>query len=52
MDEIEFVLSQLPGQNYASFSLNPTLKRAFVRSQLQCLLDQTDQGQQGHGGDA
>jgi len=31
-DEIDFILSQLPGQDYASFSRNPTLKRAFVRS--------------------
>jgi uncharacterized protein with HEPN domain len=32
LDEISFILSQLPGQDYASFSQNPTLKRAFVRS--------------------
>jgi uncharacterized protein with HEPN domain len=32
LDEIDFILSQLPGQDYASFSQNPTLKRAFVRS--------------------
>ncbi len=32
LDEIDFVLSQLPGQDWASFDKNPTLKRAFVRS--------------------
>lgn len=32
LDEIDFILSQLPGQDYASFSQSPTLKRAFVRS--------------------
>jgi len=25
LDEIDFILSQLPGQDYASFSQNPTL---------------------------
>jgi uncharacterized protein with HEPN domain len=32
LDEIEYILSQLPGHDYQSFSKNETLKRAFVRS--------------------
>jgi len=32
LDEIEYIESQLPGQDFESFSGNPTLKRAFVRS--------------------
>ncbi len=32
IDEIDYILSQLPGQDFHSFSQNPTLKRAFVRS--------------------
>ncbi len=32
LDQIDFIPSQLPEQDYASFSQNPTLKRAFVRS--------------------
>ena len=32
IDEIDYILSQLPGQDYKSFSNNETLKRAFVRS--------------------
>jgi len=32
VDEIDFVLSQLPGRDYASFAEDATLKRAFVRS--------------------
>jgi uncharacterized protein with HEPN domain len=32
LDEIDYVLSQLPGRDFESFSQNATLKRAFVRS--------------------
>lgn len=32
IDEIDYILSQLPGQDVESFSQNDTLKRAFVRS--------------------
>lgn len=32
LDEIEYILSQLPGQDYESFRKNETLKRAYVRS--------------------
>jgi uncharacterized protein with HEPN domain len=32
LEEIDYVLSQLPGQDFHSFSQNATLKRAFVRS--------------------
>lgn len=32
LDEIAFIQSQLSGQDFASFSRNDTLKRAFVRS--------------------
>jgi uncharacterized protein with HEPN domain len=32
LDEIDFVLSQLPGQDLNTFSEDETLKRAFVRS--------------------
>jgi uncharacterized protein with HEPN domain len=32
IDEIDYILSQLPGLDYESFSHNETLKRAFVRS--------------------
>ena len=32
LEEIDYILSQLPGQDFHSFSQNPTLKRAFVRS--------------------
>jgi uncharacterized protein with HEPN domain len=32
LDEIDYVLGQLPGRDYHSFSQDPTLKRAFVRS--------------------
>jgi uncharacterized protein with HEPN domain len=32
VDEIDFVLSQLPGRDLASFVADATLKRAFVRS--------------------
>lgn len=32
LDEIEYILSQLPGQDYESFRKDETLKRAFVRS--------------------
>ncbi len=32
LDEIDYVLSQLPGQDLDAFSRNETLKRAFVRS--------------------
>jgi len=32
LDEIDYILSQIPGQDFGSFSQNPTLKRAFVRS--------------------
>ena len=32
LDEIDYVLGQLPGLDFESFGRNPTLKRAFVRS--------------------
>ena len=32
IDEIDYILSQLPGQDVESFRQNDTLKRAFVRS--------------------
>jgi uncharacterized protein with HEPN domain len=32
LDEIDYILSQLPGQDFESFNSNETLKRAFVRS--------------------
>jgi uncharacterized protein with HEPN domain len=32
LEEIDYILSQLPGQDIHSFSQNATLKRAFVRS--------------------
>jgi len=32
IDEIDYILSQLPGQNLDKFKQNPTLQRAFVRS--------------------
>ncbi len=32
LDEIDYILSQLPGQEFQSFSQDATLKRAFVRS--------------------
>lgn len=32
LEEIDYILSQLPGQDFHSFSQNATLKRAFVRS--------------------
>ena len=32
LDEINYILSQLPGKDVESFSQNDTLKRAFVRS--------------------
>jgi uncharacterized protein with HEPN domain len=32
LDEIDYVLSQLRGQSFETFSENETLKRAFVRS--------------------
>ena len=32
LDEIDYVLSQLPGRDFESFSRDATLKRAFVRS--------------------
>jgi uncharacterized protein with HEPN domain len=32
LDEIAYILSQLPGQSFETFSKNETLKRAFVRS--------------------
>ncbi|MEA3356271.1 MAG: DUF86 domain-containing protein [Candidatus Bipolaricaulota bacterium] len=32
LDEIDYILSQISGQDFGSFSQNPTLKRAFVRS--------------------
>ena len=32
IDEIEYILSQLPGENFESFNRNETLKRAFARS--------------------
>jgi uncharacterized protein with HEPN domain len=32
IDEIDYVLSQLPGQDLDKFKHNPTLQRAFVRS--------------------
>lgn len=32
LDEVDYILSQLPGQDFAAFSHNETLKRAFVRS--------------------
>lgn len=32
LDEIDYVLSQLPGLDFESFSRDATLKRAFVRS--------------------
>ncbi len=32
LDEIDYVASQLPGRDFESFTADPTLKRAFVRS--------------------
>lgn len=32
LDEIDYIVSQLPGQSFETFSKNETLKRAFVRS--------------------
>ena len=32
LDETDYVLSQLPGRSFESFSQDSTLKRAFVRS--------------------
>jgi uncharacterized protein with HEPN domain len=32
LDEVDYILSQIPGQDVDSFSRNETLKRAFVRS--------------------
>ena len=32
LEEIDYILSQLPGRDYASFAQDSTLKRAFVRS--------------------
>jgi len=32
LDEIDYILSQLPGQDFQSFSQDATLNRAFVRS--------------------
>jgi uncharacterized protein with HEPN domain len=32
LDEIDYILSQIPGLDFESFNRNPTLKRAFVRS--------------------
>ena len=32
VDEIDYIQSQLKGQNFESFNQNETLKRAFVRS--------------------
>jgi len=32
VDEIDFVLTQLPGRDVVSFAADATLKRAFVRS--------------------
>jgi uncharacterized protein with HEPN domain len=32
IDEIDFILSQIPNIDYESFSKNPTIQRAFVRS--------------------
>jgi hypothetical protein len=52
--EIDFILSQLPGQDYASFSQweVASTKLGMLRSQLHSLLDRTAQGQQGREGDA
>ena len=54
LDEIDFIRSQLPGQDYASFSQweVASTRLGVLRSQLHSLLDRTAQGQQGHGGDA
>ena len=32
LDELEYILSQIPGTDFDSFSNDATLKRAFVRS--------------------
>ena len=32
LDEIDYILSQLPNQDFRTFNQNATLKRAFVRS--------------------
>ena len=32
LDEVDFILSQIPEMDYDSFTRNPTVKRAFVRS--------------------
>ena len=32
LDEIDFILSQIPNIDYESFSKDPTIQRAFVRS--------------------
>jgi len=32
LDEIDYILSKIPGNDYESFRRDPTLQRAFVRS--------------------
>ncbi|MFZ4394580.1 MAG: DUF86 domain-containing protein [Kiritimatiellia bacterium] len=59
LDEIDYILAQLPGRDFQSFSQDPTLQRAFVRSleiigeatkkipeDLQALLQSIDECQQ------